>query len=56
MSQQGVKIWMSEDDSIDLSAAHFTPFICGMGEILSPKWVQTMPIICPILCPKYHNI
>ena len=38
---------MREDDSIDLSAAHFTPFMCGMGEILSPKWVQTMPIIGP---------
>jgi len=38
---------MREDPSIDLSAAHFTPFMCGVGEILSPKWVQTMPIIGP---------
>ena len=38
---------MEKDDLIDLSAAHFTPFMCGMGEILSPKWVQTMPIIGP---------
>jgi len=38
---------MEKDSSIHLSAAHFTPFMCGMGEILSPKWVQTMPIIGP---------
>ena len=35
--QQGVKIWMREDDSIDLRATDFAPFMYRISEILSPK-------------------
>jgi len=48
MSQQGIKIWIEKDPFFfHLRAAYFTPFMCRMGAILSPKWVQIMPIIGP---------